>query len=199
MTDSAATPKSPKLTSKQEQFCREYVIDSNGRQAAIRAGYSPKTATEISSEYLMKPHVQARVAELQAERQKRTDRSADEVLKKIWELAEFQLEDVCSFDGEEVTFKPSSEWSQRARTTVRNIKQTSTTTYDRQGNPCTKNVVEIKAESLTSALDMLLKNYGMTSDFNTAIATLRRYGLFVKCKDGKYYLSDATDTTTDDD
>ena len=34
------------MTNKQEKFCQEYMIDLNATQAAIRAGYSPKTANE---------------------------------------------------------------------------------------------------------------------------------------------------------
>jgi phage terminase small subunit len=46
-----------KLTPKQLQFCKEYLIDLNGAQAAIRAGYSEKTAKEIASENLTKPNI----------------------------------------------------------------------------------------------------------------------------------------------
>lgn len=44
-----------KLTPKQENFCHEYLTDSNGTQAAIRAGYSQKTARSIAEENLSKP------------------------------------------------------------------------------------------------------------------------------------------------
>lgn len=57
-----------KLTPKQERFCVEYVKDLNATQAAIRAGYSEKTAKAIGSENLTKPDVAARVESLQAER-----------------------------------------------------------------------------------------------------------------------------------
>lgn len=48
------------LTDKQEMFCREYLIDLNATQAAIRAGYSEKTAPTIACENLIKPNVQQR-------------------------------------------------------------------------------------------------------------------------------------------
>lgn len=47
-----------KLTDKQRRFCEEYIIDFNATQAAIRAGYSKKTAQEIGSENLSKPIIQ---------------------------------------------------------------------------------------------------------------------------------------------
>lgn len=48
---------SKKLTIRQKKFCHEYLIDFNGRQAAIRAGYSAKTAEVIAYELLRKPYI----------------------------------------------------------------------------------------------------------------------------------------------
>lgn len=45
------------MTEKQKKFCIEYLKDLNATQAAIRAGYSKNTATEIGYEYLRKPHI----------------------------------------------------------------------------------------------------------------------------------------------
>jgi len=59
-----------KLTAKQAKFCNEYLIDLNATQAAIRSGYSRKTARKIANENLTKPDIRARIAELQAELQK---------------------------------------------------------------------------------------------------------------------------------
>lgn len=55
-----------KLTDKQERFCYEYCIDFNATQAAIRSGYSERTAKEIGSENLTKPNIQTRIKEMQA-------------------------------------------------------------------------------------------------------------------------------------
>lgn len=53
-----------KLTAKQERFCREYVIDSNGKRAAMRAGYSENTAESQASRLLTNVKVSTRVKEL---------------------------------------------------------------------------------------------------------------------------------------
>jgi phage terminase small subunit len=53
------------LTDKQEKFCYEYCMDLNATQAAIRAGYSEKTAGVISNENLKKPYIQARIKKMQ--------------------------------------------------------------------------------------------------------------------------------------
>jgi phage terminase small subunit len=83
-----------KLTPKQERFCLEYIVDLNGAQAAIRAGYSEATAKEIASENLTKPNVQRRVQELMSERGERTRITADRVIQEIERLAMFDPKDL---------------------------------------------------------------------------------------------------------
>lgn len=88
------------LTPKQEIFCLEYLIDLNATQAAIRAGYSEKTAHSIGNENLIKPAIQARIAEAMKERSESTKIDAAYVLKMSNELL---LR--CMVDGED--FSPS--------------------------------------------------------------------------------------------
>ena len=77
-----------KLTAKQERFVSEYLIDLNATQAAIRAGYSEKTAQVIGSENLSKPMIAAAVAAAQAERSERTEVTQDYVLTSIRDTME---------------------------------------------------------------------------------------------------------------
>lgn len=74
------------LSEKQKQFCNEYLIDFNGTQAAIRAGYSPKTAYSMANENLRKPEVQAYLKELIENRNERTRITQDEVIRDIIEV-----------------------------------------------------------------------------------------------------------------
>lgn len=77
-----------KLTAKQEIFVKEYLVDLNATQAAIRAGYSEKTAQEIGSENLSKPIIQEAV---QAERDKRAQKleiTADKIAKNIMRISD---------------------------------------------------------------------------------------------------------------
>jgi phage terminase small subunit len=73
------------LTPKQKAFVEEYVIDLNGTQSAIRAGYSAKTANRIASENLSKPVIQAAIQEAKQQRSERTRIDADFVLLQISE------------------------------------------------------------------------------------------------------------------
>ncbi len=71
------------LTDKQERFCKEYIIDCNATQAAIRAGYSDRTAYRTAADNLRKPQISARIAELMAEKDAALIATADEVLKTL--------------------------------------------------------------------------------------------------------------------
>lgn len=76
------------LNDRQEMFCREYIIDFNGTQAAKRAGYSENSANEIASQNLAKLNIRNRVNELLTERSKRVNINADYVLGKLVETSE---------------------------------------------------------------------------------------------------------------
>ena len=78
--------KQPKLTPKQQAFVQEYLIDLNATQAAIRAGYSEKTARQTATENLAKPYIAKAVAEAQAKRAETTNRTAADVLKDIQDI-----------------------------------------------------------------------------------------------------------------
>ena len=75
-----------KLTAKQEAFCKEYLIDLNATQAAIRAGYSVKTAGTISNENMQKPAITKRIQELADNRSKRVEIDADWVLEQAVDM-----------------------------------------------------------------------------------------------------------------
>ncbi len=61
------------MTPKQQRFAEEYVVDHNATQAAIRAGYSPKTAYSIGHENLKKPEIAAAIAAEQARLRRRNN------------------------------------------------------------------------------------------------------------------------------
>ena len=76
-----------KLTAKQQAFVAEFLVDLNATQAAIRAGYSAKTANEQGARLLTNVSVAAAIAEAQAERAKKTQRTALDVLKDIQDVS----------------------------------------------------------------------------------------------------------------
>lgn len=73
------------LTPKQQVFVNEYLIDLNATQAAIRAGYSKRNADKIGSELLGKTRVSKAIQEAQEARARKTERTAEDVLRDIQE------------------------------------------------------------------------------------------------------------------
>ena len=89
----------PKLTAKQEMFCAEYLIDLNATQAAIRAGYSEKTAHSIGNENLIKPSIQEKISELMAIRSEKVTVDAVWVLNEAVKSYAFNTQEVEDSDG----------------------------------------------------------------------------------------------------
>ena len=71
------------LTPKQQRFVEEYLIDLNATQAAIRAGYSEKTAYSVGHENLKKPEIQKAIQEAQNKLSERTEITQDMVLQEL--------------------------------------------------------------------------------------------------------------------
>jgi phage terminase small subunit len=76
-----------KLTARQEAFVKEYLIDLNATQAAIRAGYSKKTAGSVGAENLTKPEIQVAISTAKQARSERVEITADMVLQQWWAIA----------------------------------------------------------------------------------------------------------------
>lgn len=72
-----------KLTAKQQRFCDEYLIDLNATQAAIRAGYSEKTAAVIATENLRKPNIRNYIDERMKEKEAALIADQDEVMRYL--------------------------------------------------------------------------------------------------------------------
>lgn len=88
-----------KLNDKQAAFCREYLIDLNGTQAAIRAGYSERTANRIASQLLSKLDVQTFITKLKNDRNQRVETDYDWVLTKAKESFLFNAQQVQDNEG----------------------------------------------------------------------------------------------------
>lgn len=103
------------LNQRQELFCREYIKDLNGTQAAIRAGYSKKTADRMAYELLKKPEIQAFVLQSKTERVEEVKIDANYVLKRLIEIDEMDVADILDDGGD---FLPIRKWPKTWRTTL---------------------------------------------------------------------------------
>ncbi|NCE63714.1 terminase small subunit [Pseudoflavonifractor sp. 524-17] len=87
------------LTPKQKRFVQEYLVDLNATAAAIRAGYSKKTAEVIGYENLRKPQIETAINQAIQEREKRTKITQDMVLKETAKLAFFDIRKMFDKNG----------------------------------------------------------------------------------------------------
>ena len=86
------------MTKKQKRFIEEYLIDLNATQAAIRAGYSPKTAKDIGCENLAKPNISDAIDKAMAERSRRTGINQDRILLELARIGLAKITDVVDPD-----------------------------------------------------------------------------------------------------
>ncbi|WP_269973648.1 terminase small subunit [Pseudomonas aeruginosa] len=95
------------LTKKQRLFVDEYLLDLNATQAAIRAGYSTRRATEIGYQLLQRPEVAQAIQAAMAERSQRTQVEADYVIRRLREIDEMDVLDILEDDG---SFRSIRDW-----------------------------------------------------------------------------------------
>ena len=87
------------LTPKQRRFFPEYLVDLNATQAALRAGYSAKTAGQMGYENLKKPEIVEAIRRAFIERERRTEVTQDKVVEKLWEIVLRSMQTVPVVDG----------------------------------------------------------------------------------------------------
>lgn len=149
-----------KLTDKQQRFVDEYLIDLNATQAAIRAGYSAKTADQQGSRLLANVKVKQAVAEKQAQRSKRTGVNQDRVVLELAKVAFAKITDIVDSNG-----KIKEDASPDDLACIESIK------YKESDNEYGGSVErEVKIASKLKALELLGKHLGMWSDkFNVTV------------------------------
>lgn len=113
------------MTPKQHRFVQEYLVDLNATQAAIRAGYSPRTARSVGSENLTKPDIASAIQTAGAQLAARTGITAERVLSELELLAFSNLEHYVVGDDGTVTL--SSEAPAGAMRALQSIKRRTTT------------------------------------------------------------------------
>lgn len=104
-----------KLTDKQELFAREFIVDLNATQAAIRAGYSEKSSRNQGARMMANDDILDRIAELKAERNEQVGVDAAYVLRRLTEIDQMDVLDILLANGE---LKPIKDWPKVWRTTL---------------------------------------------------------------------------------
>lgn len=179
-----------KLTPKQKRFVDEYLIDLNATQAAIRAGYSPKTANEQAAQLLAKLSIQNYLHKRQSERVRRTEITQDRVLQELAAVGFARGTDYAEIapDGT-VRLIPTEQLSGQQRAAVLGIRET------RDG-------VEIKLADKVRALELLGKHLGLFSPgagMNEADSNLFERIAEATAEEGDYGIPEVQSPPEDDD
>ena len=148
-----------KLTDKQEMFCKEYLIDLNATQAAIRVGYSVKTAEAQSSRLLTNVNIQKRITELKESRSNRIEMTSDGVLKELKNWVEGDYTDLMM-----LTAKQIKELAPEIRRLITGFKRT---TRRIPGTDEEEIQIEIKFIDKIKAMEMISKHIGFYEKDNS--------------------------------
>ncbi|MFV1484513.1 MULTISPECIES: terminase small subunit [unclassified Phaeobacter] len=149
-----------KLTPKQQRFVEEYLVDLNATQAAIRAGYSEKTAGHQGFAHLKKPQIQKAVQECMEERSKRTEITQDRVLNELAKVAFSDLRKVLTSSGALID---TQDWDDDVAGFVSSVEVVKKPSgeFDEDGRPIVDHVHKIRAWDKMAALEKLGKHLGM--------------------------------------
>lgn len=146
------------LTEKQKRFIDEYLIDLNATQAAIRAGYSEKTARITASENLSKPNIQAEIQKAFQKRAERTQITKDNVLKGIAQLAFSDFRKIATWDEDgKPKFTPSNELDDDTAMSIKSI----TFTEKRYGKDNVEYNIKVDQYDKQNSLITLAKHLGL--------------------------------------
>lgn len=143
------------LNEKQKTFCREFLRDFNATKAAIRSGYSEKTARSIGSENLSKPDVQQFIQALAMELNARTDNQIEAIVAELQLIAFGSMRDVADWGADGIDVKESTILREHAKL-IAEISEVS--------NEKTGSKVKIKLHSKLHALEMLGKYHKIFTD-----------------------------------
>jgi len=102
----------PELTEKQRKFVEEYMVDLNATQAAIRAGYSEKTAYRTGADNLRKPQILAHIKKLREEQKEKLFLDSLWVLERLTQVVDrsMQAEPVMTWDPALQELVPTGEY-----------------------------------------------------------------------------------------
>ncbi len=141
------------LTPKQRKFVFEYLVDLNATQAAIRAGYSKKTAGTMAQRLIAKSHIREAIRAAQSRREKRTEITQDRVLNELARVAFGNSRAVMSWGPGGLTLRNSEDLTEDEAALVSEVR--ATTTRDGSGS------LALKTHDKMKALELLGKHLGM--------------------------------------
>lgn len=173
------------LNPRQQRFCQEYIVDLNGTQAAIRAGYKEKNAAVVASQNLNKLNIQDKIQELQIERSKRTEITADDVIKELAKLGFSNMMDYITTQPDGSCF---TDLSKLTRDQSAAISEITTDEYVEGRGEDSRLIkkIKLKLHDKVSALEKIGRHLGMFTDKLSVDMTINSWDALEKAiKDQK--------------
>lgn len=146
------------LTPKIKRFCEEYIKDLNGTQAAIRAGYSSKTANEQASQLLAKLNVKNYISELKQSLSNKNEGLAQQVIDELKKIGFANIQDYINPENE---IKDLSAIDRDKAAAVESIKKTVTEFSGGGESHGKKTSIQFKLYDKISALEKLGRHLGI--------------------------------------
>lgn len=151
-----------KYQEMQDRFCQEYIIDLNATQAAIRSGYSKKTANEQGCRLLAKVNIRNGIQKLKAKRSERTEIKADAVVLELAKVGFSNIQDFLTVDEDgEVFLKNFDDIEREKLAVIESIKVSTTKTYRGEEETREYTTTQFKLCSKLNALEQLGKHLGI--------------------------------------
>lgn len=149
------------LTAKQAMFVREYLVDLNATQAAIRAGYSARSASATGYENLRKPQIAEAIQAQRDKREEATEITAERVLNELGRIGFADIRDLFEWDEDRAAFVPSKNLTADQAAAVASVKAETTHVTRDDGTRETKIKLELKTHDKMGALREIGKHLGV--------------------------------------
>lgn len=147
------------MTPRQRRFVEEYLVDLNATQAAIRAGYSRRTAVKIGSENLIKPDIAREIQRAMDERSARTGVTAERVLQELARVAFLDIRKAFNADG---SMKPLDQLDDETAAAIAGLEVSEE--LDEDGEVVRARLKKLKLSDKIGALTLLARHLGMLND-----------------------------------
>lgn len=160
------------LNEKHRAFCYEYMLGNQNGTAAYKTVYrcSDSTARRNATRLLTNAHIQAFLAKLRSRIAERSEITLERTIQEIGRIAFSNVTDSITFDEKGVSLKNSDELPDDVTAAIARVefKTTDGTTH-----------IMLGLHNKIQALTLLANHFGICDDFNKALSTLQRYGLYL--------------------
>lgn len=157
-------PKPP-LTGKQQLFVEEYLVDLNATQAAVRAGYSVRTARQVGCRLLTYVDIKAAIEAAIEERKKRITVTGDMVIAELALIAFAGMKDFVEIDeGGAIRAFPLDSLAEGKDRIIRKVREKRTIKSTAEGDQVLDSIYEFELVDKIKSLELLARHMGLLHD-----------------------------------